>query len=159
MLIHIESGSCGGGTGEDELDRHAADCYQSKYYVLNEMRPYLLHTSRASQRPVAEGWVRGGSYFWTCSSNDCERTFSRSEDAEKHVNSPAHDPLVYGCTGCEAEFRLLSGLVQHVESQACGARIAPLTPIAKMLHYLHVRLAPDRDVADQEDIGVLTPSR
>jgi hypothetical protein len=38
----------------------------------------------------------------------------------QHLSSGAHDQDNYHCPKCRRKYRLLSGLVQHVESESCG---------------------------------------
>lgn len=43
-----------------------------------------------------------------------------------HLKGPAHEQDIYKCPpdweGCRAEFKTLSGLMQHVESGCCGVK-------------------------------------
>ncbi|KAF2645145.1 zinc finger protein [Massarina eburnea CBS 473.64] len=53
----------------------------------------------------------------------CHRGFVSLQALNQHVNSPAHRMNVYHCPGkrCGKEFRTLSGLFNHLESETCGA--------------------------------------
>lgn len=52
----------------------------------------------------------------------CARGFNTLSALNQHLNSPAHEQRLYRCPGrgCGREFIVLSGLVQHVESESCG---------------------------------------
>lgn len=52
----------------------------------------------------------------------CPRTFGSLQALNNHLKSPAHEQNLYRCPGrgCGREYKLLSGLVQHVESESCG---------------------------------------
>jgi len=44
----------------------------------------------------------------------------RSIEGSSHLNSPAHDKDEFVCPKCNTQFKLVSGLVQHLESASCG---------------------------------------
>lgn len=52
----------------------------------------------------------------------CSRDFGSLRGLNNHLRSPAHDQELYRCpkTSCGRNYKLLSGLVQHVESESCG---------------------------------------
>jgi len=50
----------------------------------------------------------------------CHRTFRTLSALNTHVNSPAHDANEFRCPKCEGEYKLISGLMQHIESEVCG---------------------------------------
>lgn len=49
-----------------------------------------------------------------------KKTFKTLKALNGHLNSPAHDDDEFRCPKCKREFKLISGFVQHLESQACG---------------------------------------
>lgn len=64
----------------------------------------------------------------------CQREFNSLRGLNSHLSSPAHEQKIYRCPGrgCGGEFKLLSGLVQHVESERCGVmRFATVQQQAK----------------------------
>ena len=52
----------------------------------------------------------------------CTREFNTLNGLNCHIRSPVHEQNLYRCpkVGCGREYKLLSGLVQHVESESCG---------------------------------------
>ena len=50
----------------------------------------------------------------------CHKTFGVLHSLESHMNSPVHDGDEFKCPGCQRKFKLISGLVQHLESGSCG---------------------------------------
>jgi hypothetical protein len=52
----------------------------------------------------------------------CHHTFMTLERLNAHLNSPAHDADEFKCLNpaCKTEFKLISGLIQHIESGSCG---------------------------------------
>ncbi|KAJ3567536.1 hypothetical protein NP233_g6304 [Leucocoprinus birnbaumii] len=50
----------------------------------------------------------------------CHRTFKSLDRLNQHLNSSTHDDLEFRCPHCASEFQLISGLVQHIESESCG---------------------------------------
>ncbi|KAF9552356.1 hypothetical protein CPC08DRAFT_714699 [Agrocybe pediades] len=50
----------------------------------------------------------------------CSRGFKSLGQLNSHLSSPIHDQKEFKCPKCKAKFALISGLVQHLESRACG---------------------------------------
>ncbi|PVH73861.1 hypothetical protein DL98DRAFT_395894, partial [Cadophora sp. DSE1049] len=52
----------------------------------------------------------------------CTRQFATLRSLNSHISSPVHEQHIYRCPGrgCGRNFKLLSGLIQHVESESCG---------------------------------------
>ncbi|KAL1748275.1 hypothetical protein HDZ31DRAFT_30046 [Schizophyllum fasciatum] len=50
----------------------------------------------------------------------CRRTFRTLHSLNSHLSSPAHDANEFTCPKCERCFKLISGLVNHMESEVCG---------------------------------------
>ena len=57
----------------------------------------------------------------------CCKLFRTLSGLNSHLNSPTHDDEEFRCPQCRTEFKLISGFVQHVESQSC--RLAQTTQI------------------------------
>lgn len=58
----------------------------------------------------------------------------------RHYVADEDSDFEYRCRGCDAEFYYISGLLQHAESDACGAGLHPSQPLGKFLHYLRSRI-------------------
>ena len=148
MLIHLETGNC--STSTVLLDSYARKCYQAKQYVTEGFLNYLLKGKRAHDVPSG-GWNSEiGS--WEC--NNCYKAFGTKVGLNNHLNSPVHDALAYKCPGCHERFSVLSALVQHVESESCSEGLLEGSgSIAKMLHFLHLKLCKDvAKVTDEDDL-------
>jgi Zn finger protein HypA/HybF involved in hydrogenase expression len=50
----------------------------------------------------------------------CAKLFRTLSALNGHLNSPAHDDDEFRCPKCKAEFKLISGFTQHLESRSCG---------------------------------------
>jgi len=52
----------------------------------------------------------------------CARQFPTLRRLNSHIESPVHEQDLYRCpkSSCGRTFKVLSGLVQHVESESCG---------------------------------------
>ncbi|KAF8629323.1 hypothetical protein AX15_003506 [Amanita polypyramis BW_CC] len=50
----------------------------------------------------------------------CSRTFHSLYSLDAHLNSPAHDENEFKCPKCNTQFKLISCLIQHLESKSCG---------------------------------------
>jgi hypothetical protein len=52
----------------------------------------------------------------------CEKEFSSLHGLNNHIKSPAHEQDLYHCpkASCRKTYKVLSGLIQHMESESCG---------------------------------------
>lgn len=52
----------------------------------------------------------------------CRKEFNGLHGLNNHLKSPVHEQAIYRCPGrgCGREYKVLSGLVQHVESESWG---------------------------------------
>lgn len=50
----------------------------------------------------------------------CPGTYATLGGLNAHLNSPAHDADEFKCPKCNMQFKLVSGLIQHVESGTCA---------------------------------------
>jgi hypothetical protein len=59
---------------------------------------------------------------YVCSVGKCARRFKTLEDLNQHIHSPYHKarPDTFMCPQCSVEFSIISALIQHLESPACG---------------------------------------
>lgn len=70
-------------------------------------------------------------YYVTLLGRQCYRT-----DEYQSV-TPGYD---FRCPACETDFRLMSGLVQHVESDICDENLDDEMPLGAFLDYVRSRL-------------------
>lgn len=135
MLLHLESGNC--NTDIEVLDKIACECYQSTKYTVPDSRTYLLEGHRRQLR----GDIVYHHYTQSYECDICGASWDTVVGARLHSQSPVHDPCAFKCPSCDERFRVLSALVQHVESDRCDEGLEEGTgSIGKMLHYLWLRL-------------------
>ena len=134
MLLHLEREDC--GTDLAELAYLAQECYQSPNYVVSGYEEYLRDGYGDCDIEVYPDYYTGG---FECS--ECGNTFETENGASNHAWSPVHKPQVFGCPGCDSCFSSLSGLFQHVESNACSKGIFSGTrSLGHLLRFLKSRI-------------------
>jgi hypothetical protein len=116
LTIHLESGSCSSG-----LDRHKINNlirHMDKKNVIT--KPLLAMPGYESASDMVATNQAWNGYAFEC--YFCHREFHSLDALNKHIRSPIHEQKIYRCPGrgCGREYKLLSGLVQHVESESCG---------------------------------------
>ncbi|KAJ8494949.1 hypothetical protein ONZ45_g13059 [Pleurotus djamor] len=68
---------------------------------------------------ATEASFNGKAY--QCCLTGCRKSFQTLAALNSHLNSPAHDRDEFKCPKCSTKFKLISGLVQHIESGVCKA--------------------------------------
>jgi len=79
------------------------------------------HASAPAQRTIAH--YAASEQAWNGMAYECyicHRTFLSLDALNKHLASPAHDDDEFICPKCQRKYKLVSGLVQHIESEVCG---------------------------------------
>ncbi|KAF8904702.1 hypothetical protein CPB84DRAFT_1677157, partial [Gymnopilus junonius] len=114
IALHIESGC-------HKVNRHQITAAVHKMNIIPNISikritgpvqpPTTLRTYIAT-----EASFNGSSYDCYL----CQRKFKTLLALNSHLNSPAHDDEEFKCPKCKMEFKLISGFVQHLESQSCG---------------------------------------
>ncbi|TGO10716.1 hypothetical protein BTUL_0127g00150 [Botrytis tulipae] len=114
LIIHLESGRCPSGSNRERIN--AAIRHLDKNHVITT--PLMEYSSPSFTNIATERSWNGLCY--ECSM--CHRGFNTLQGLNGHLRSPVHDQRMYRCPGpsCGREFIVLSGLVQHVESESCG---------------------------------------
>ncbi len=138
VFIHLESSTCASGMTLDKLVRLVArvDC-EHVHTIPDKFTDTTINvhanantntgTSSSSPLPSATGvsvrskvkYVRDGALY-RCTA--CGRAFRSYVAFTRHAGSAAHAAQAFRCPlahGCGAEFRMFSGLCQHVESEQC----------------------------------------
>lgn len=124
LLNHLESGGCRSGANRHHVNALAVR-YDKANVITNASRLLPGLDGYVPPKPpviaIATASSFNGSQY-ECFL--CHRSFKTLGRLNEHMQSPAHDAEIYRCPtkweGCGAEFRTLSGLCQHVESEACG---------------------------------------
>jgi hypothetical protein len=80
------------------------------------------HATVPAQRTITQ--YAASEQAWNCSAYEfylCHRTFRELGALNAHLASPAHDgDDEFMCPKCRRTYKLVSGLVQHMESEAYG---------------------------------------
>lgn len=119
LIIHLEAGVCKSG-----LDRHKINEIVHKmdrgHVITRPMIEYGGPPALVQTIATERSWSNR-SRCYLCPL--CYREFQALLSLNQHLRSPAHDQPMYNCPqpGCGANFKLLSGLVSHFESERCGA--------------------------------------
>ncbi|KAK6615007.1 zinc finger protein [Botrytis cinerea] len=112
LIIHLESGRCPSGSNRERINAEIRRL--DKYHVITTP---LIENSSSTNIATERSW---NGFHYECPM--CNRGFSTLQALNSHLGSPVHDQRMYRCPGrsCGREFSVLSGLVQHVESESCG---------------------------------------
>lgn len=115
VTIHLESGVCVSGLNRAKINDIVRQL--DKRHVIT--RPMITMPGYDFVEVTATERAWNGSAY-ECYL--CERDFTSLRGLDNHIKSPVHEQAMYRCpkAGCRREFKLLSGLVQHVESESCG---------------------------------------
>jgi hypothetical protein len=122
---HIESGAC------NNISRHQVTAAVRSLNIIPAISiPRSLKGGISSYtvlRTIAtQGTFDGTAYVCFF----CRKTFRTRGSLNMHLNSPAHDHHQFKCPKCKRQFKLVSALIQHVESGACG--IATFVQVADL---------------------------
>lgn len=123
LLLHLESGKCPSRITRDQVNRVAAK-YDTNHVITNPARMIAYHEGGSGSVPT---WATERS--WNGSMYECflcHRECRTLDALNQHLASPAHEEKMYRCprgySGCGTEFKTLSALCQHVESEMCNIR-------------------------------------
>jgi hypothetical protein len=115
VIIHLESGACTSGLNRKEINAAIQSLDRNNIIT----RPMLTMPGYDSFETIAtdRAWNGRGYQCYLCS-----KVFNQLNDLNKHLKSPAHEQNLYHCPkqSCGRQYKSLSGLVQHVESESCG---------------------------------------
>jgi len=116
VTIHLESGRC----TTSGLDRAKINDMVRRLDRNNVItRPLLTMPGYDSVEMIATERAWNG-YSYECYL--CTREFQTLHALNNHIKSPVHEQAIYRCpkASCGRQYKLLSGLIQHVESESCG---------------------------------------
>ncbi|KAJ4391166.1 hypothetical protein N0V93_004782 [Gnomoniopsis smithogilvyi] len=114
---HIESGSCPKATNMNRDTLYTlVRAHDPKGAVSKKLIGW-----HGEERYEATDWAWNGSgyecfYF-------CHKSFRTLQSLNQHLASPVHQQALYHCpsTRCAKDFKILGGLINHLESEMCGA--------------------------------------
>ncbi|CAE6449569.1 unnamed protein product [Rhizoctonia solani] len=115
LLLHFEGGSCRSGLTRKALNRLVAERDKSNFIT----NPNRLITDTTETWATSRAW-NGSAYECYF----CHKGFRSLAHLNQHLASPAHEQALYHCPKlghhCQARFKTLSGLCQHIEDGSCG---------------------------------------
>lgn len=115
MTIHLESGTCQSGINRQKLNAFVRS-KDTNHIITNRLLTNGDPTDSSTRTFATEAAWNGSSYECYF----CNRTYRTLKALNQHLGSPAHEQPLYHCPNCACEFKLLSGIIQHVESESCG---------------------------------------
>lgn len=115
VTIHLESGQCSSG-----LDRHKINTMIQRMDRGNVItRPMIAMPGYDDVQTIAteRAWNGRGYECYLCG-----KSFRTLQGLNSHLKSPVHEQDFYHCPqrSCGRTYKLLSALIQHVESESCG---------------------------------------
>jgi len=115
VTIHLESGRCSSGLDRAKINDIVRQLDRRNIIT----RPMLTMPGYDHVKTFATERAWNG-YSYQCYL--CTRQFSTLGGLNNHIKSPAHEQHIYHCPkrSCGRTFKVLSGLVQHMESESCG---------------------------------------
>lgn len=113
--IHLESGRC----TKSGLDRQKLNTMIQQMDRRNVITKPMLTMANYDPPQATQRTWNGRAYECYF----CDKEFSQLHGLNNHLKSPAHEQPLYHCPnpGCHKPYKVLSGLVQHLESESCGA--------------------------------------
>lgn len=117
VTIHLESGTCSSGMNRQKIN--AAIQSLDRNHIITNRQITMPGYENSNTKTIATERAWNG-YAYECYL--CHREFNQLNGLNQHLSSPAHEQKIYRCPkgGCGREFKLLSGLVAHFESESCG---------------------------------------
>ncbi|KAK9365619.1 hypothetical protein V1509DRAFT_632564 [Lipomyces kononenkoae] len=115
VTIHLESGTCTSGLNRTKINAIVQQL--DRNHVIT--RPMLTMPGYDNVEPIATELAWNG-YGYQC--YICTKAFQYLYALNNHLKSPVHQQDMYRCpkSSCGRTYKVLSGLVQHVESESCG---------------------------------------
>ena len=121
IALHIESGAC-----HNINRRQVTAAIHSLTITPTISNSHRLHAATTTASPIksrtiaqysaTEQAFNGSAYECYF----CHRTFRTLISLNAHLNSPSHDADEFMCPKCKQTYKLISGLIQHIESEICG---------------------------------------
>lgn len=115
VVIHLESGACSSGLNRQKINAEIRRLDRNNIIT----RPMLTMPGYDNVQTFATERSWNGQWYECCL---CSREFGTLQGLNSHMRSPVHEQAMYRCPkrSCGTTFKLLSSLVQHVESESCG---------------------------------------
>lgn len=116
VTIHLESGRCtASGLNRAKINDMVRRLDRNNVIT----RPLLTMPGYDKVETIATERAWNG-YNYEC--YFCTRGFETLQALNQHIKSPVHEQAMYRCpkASCRRQYKVLSGLIQHVESESCG---------------------------------------
>lgn len=116
MILHLENGRCTSGADRGMIDSFVRQ--KDRRNIITVPRRLLTDGGERRHFIATERSWNGDAYECVL----CHKTFRALDDLNRHLASPKHQEKMYRCPhkSCLERFTTLSGLCQHIESEACG---------------------------------------
>jgi hypothetical protein len=115
VTVHLESGTCTSGLNRAKINGIVRQLDRNNVIT----RPMLTMPGydRVEMIATDRAWNGRGYQCYLCA-----KEFSSLNGLNNHIKSPVHEQPMYRCPkeSCRKPFKILSGLVAHVESETCG---------------------------------------
>ena len=115
VCLHLESGACPSGFKRAKINQYCREVDPNHVFTNKQIG---WHNEDSAQTQYATDAAWDGK-CWRC--YFCPRGFSTLTALNQHLASPVHRQKIYHCPRCRREYVALSGLVNHLESESCGA--------------------------------------
>ena len=115
ICLHLESGSCSSGINREKINKYCRQVDPGHIFTNKQIGWYNDHDKTPD---MATGAAWDGSRY-RCYL--CQNGFGTLRALNQHLSSPAHQQKIYHCPRCRREYVALSGLINHLESESCGA--------------------------------------
>ncbi|KAK3347534.1 hypothetical protein B0H65DRAFT_547357 [Neurospora tetraspora] len=119
MTHHLESGSC---RNAPSLNRDSIYKFVRSKDPSGLISKKLIGWEGTSQTTLTCTDRAWNGRQWECYL--CHKGFGTSHGLNQHLNSPAHQQNLYHCpnrSNCRQDFRTLAAIINHLESEKCGA--------------------------------------
>lgn len=115
VVIHLESGTCSSGLNRQRINEEIRRLDRNNVIT----RPMITMPGYTNVQTIATERSWNGNWYECCL---CSSEFGTLQALNSHMRSPVHEQAMYRCPkkSCGTNFKLLSSLVQHVESERCG---------------------------------------
>ncbi|KAK3346566.1 hypothetical protein B0T25DRAFT_460272 [Lasiosphaeria hispida] len=118
MTHHLECGACprAQGLNRDEIYRIVRS--KDPNGMISKKLITWPGESNVKYEATSRTWNGHGYECYLCN-----RAFSALHGLNAHLNSPAHQQALYHCPkrSCGSDFKTLAAIINHLESESCGA--------------------------------------
>jgi len=114
IALHIESGACHNIT-RHQVTKAVQSLKIAATISLSHRIEYPSGSAHISYTASDKAW---NGYAYECYL--CHRNFNTLVSLDSHLASPVHDADEFGCPKGKRRYKLVSGLIQHIESEVCG---------------------------------------